>query len=67
MVLRRLADAGGAGGEETISDLNVGSLLDLGESPQLDIDTMFLLFSGFIVRFLVLIHACAVLCGGVFC
>lgn len=55
MFLRRLAAAGGGGEEETsqtLSDLNVGSLLGLGESPQLDIDTMFLLLSGFIVRLL---------------
>jgi hypothetical protein len=55
---RTLLAAGGGGGavEEaprTLADLNVGTLLGLTENSdnvQLDIDTMFLLLSGFMVR-----------------
>lgn len=62
--MRSLLAAGGAGGGEDaeapqrLADLNVGTLLSLTDSSEdvrLDIDTMFLLLSGFMVRF----HYCA--------
>lgn len=34
----------------TLGDLNVDALAALGDNPQGDIDTMFILLSGFMVR-----------------
>lgn len=35
----------------TVGDLNIDALAALGDNPQGDIDTMFILLSGFMVRF----------------
>lgn len=57
------AGTGGADAETPLSlaNLNVGTLLALGENPQQDLDTMFLLISGFIVRLLFALQV--FLCG----